>query len=278
MPALTVLTNFVPPSMNLMLEAISGSPAVREIFTDPTSSPVPAAVMIDNLFFAPSLAPATGDDFTSQLRSALQRMDDTLAAAGLNRDAVAHVSVYFPSMDLKPLLNEVWSEWFPDPNDRPPHIYVPDTLPPGCQVQLQVFAVRDAQPRQVLEIPGIKHGDPMSMGMRSAEQVFSSRVFGTDPATGRTPDEPESQAAVVFANVCALLAQAGGGPDALSQVNVFVDTHRDRAAAQAAFDALFAQTPAASRPALRFLSANLTGGSSVRVEIMASVPRPSGGN
>jgi 2-iminobutanoate/2-iminopropanoate deaminase len=277
MPAPGVLTNFVPPSMNLMLEAIAGRPAVREIYTAPTSGPFPDAVMIDNLFFAPSLGPGTGDDFTSQLRSALQRLDDTLAAAGLTRDAVAHVSVYFPSMDLKPLLNDVWSEWFPNPHDRPPHIYVPDTLPPGRQVQLQVFAVRDAQPRQILEIPGIQHGDPMSMGVRSAEQVFSSRVFGTDPATGKTPSDPESLAAVVFANVCTLLAQAGGAPDALSQVNAFVGTHRDRAAALAAFDELFAQTPAGSRPVLRFLSANLTGGSSVRVEIMASVPRPSGG-
>ena len=250
MPPLSVVTNFVPPSMNLMLEAIAGTPAVREIFTD--------AVMLDNLFFAPALNPTRGSDFKSQLRSALERMDATLAAAGLSRAAVAHVSVYLPTVDLKPLLNDVWSEWFPDPNDRPPHKYVPDRLPSDRHVELQVYAVRDAG-RRVLEIPGLVHGDPMSIGTRMAGQVFSSRLF----AAG----EPESQARSVFAHAQTLLSAAGGSLGDISQINAFFKTERDRAAIQTAFDAAFGDMP----PKLRLLNADLPGSSVVRIEVIGSI-------
>jgi enamine deaminase RidA (YjgF/YER057c/UK114 family) len=227
-------------------------------------------VVIDNLFFARAIAPSQGGEFKSQLRSALERMDATLSSAGLSRSAVAQVSVYFPTVELKPMLNEVWSEWFPDPADRPPHKYVPDALPDNQQVQLQVFALRDAT-RQVLEIPGLVHGDPMSMGVRIADQVFSSRLFGTDTSTGATPDDPERQAQIVFGHARTLLAQAGGTPRDTSHINAFITSDQDRAAAQKAFDALFADTSGSARPSLRFLSANLPGRSTVRIEVLGSV-------
>jgi enamine deaminase RidA (YjgF/YER057c/UK114 family) len=267
MPPLSVLTNFVPPSMNLMLEAIAGTPTVREIFSE-FGGPLPEAVLIDNLFFAPSIAPTGGSEFRGQLRSALERMDATLRAAGLSRSAVAHVSVYFPSVDLKPILNEVWSEWFPEPSDRPPHKYVPVALPRDRLVQLQVFAFRDS-PRQILEIPGLVHGDPMSMGVRIAGQVFSSRLFGTDTSTGTTPEDPESQARIVLDHARTLLAQAGGTPDDISQINAFITSDQDRAATKKVFEEVFANR--SSRPTLRFLSANLPGRSTVRVEVLGSV-------
>lgn len=267
MPPVSVLTNFVPAAMNVMLEATAGVPSVREIFGG-FASPLPEAVVIDNLFFAPVIDPSEGVDFRTQLRSALERMDATLLAAGLSRSAVAQVSVYFPTVDLKPILNEVWSEWFPDPSDRPPHKYVPDDLPENRLVQLQVFALRDSS-RQILAIPGLVHGDPMSMGVRIAGQVFSSRLFGTDPSTGTTPEDAESQARIVFEHARTLLAQAGGTPLDVSQINAFITNDRDRAAIMMAFDQLYADK--SSRPKLNFLSANLPGRSTVRIEVLGSV-------
>jgi 2-iminobutanoate/2-iminopropanoate deaminase len=266
---LTVLTAFVPQSMQLMLEAIAGEPGVREVFASASGSadqktPIPEAICIGDLFFAPSLTAEHTDSFEAELRSALSSMQTCLATAGLSLGNVAHVTVYMPDLSLRPTLNDVWAEWFPNPADRPPHKYVP-----GDQVQLQVFAIRDSS-RQALEIPGLVHGDPMSMGVRIGDLLFSSRVVGTDPVSGKTPPEPESQATIALDNVRTLLSQGGATPHDLSQVTAFITGDRDRQAVLAAWDAMFAGT--ATRPTLKFLQANLTGTSTVRLEIIASIP------
>jgi 2-iminobutanoate/2-iminopropanoate deaminase len=258
---LTVVTNFVPPSMTLMLEAIAGTPAVAEVLT---GGPIPDAICIDDLFFAPNIAPEKGDDFEAQLNSALTNMQTILERAGLTKDAVAHVTVYMPDVNLRPRLNTVWAEWFPNSADRPPHKYVPvDDLPPGQLVRLQVFAVRDAQ-RQVLDIPGMAHGDPMSMGVRMGDLVFSSRIVGTNTATGTTPPDPHEQARLAIDNVRTLLSNAGASPADLTQILAFITDDVDRSA-------LLGALPAVGAPPTKFLNAHLPGGATVRLEVIASL-------
>ncbi len=63
--------------------------------------------------------------------------------------------------------------------------------------------------RQTLEVPGVAHGAPIPMGVRIGNLVFSSGVAGADPATGKLPDDPARQAALMFDNVRTLLDQAG---------------------------------------------------------------------
>jgi enamine deaminase RidA (YjgF/YER057c/UK114 family) len=249
-PATNVLTNFVPPSMNLMLEAIAGTPAVREIRVG--NSVVPDAIMIEDLLFAPALGPTSVEgDFASQFESALQHMQQVLAAANLDRDAVAQVTVYFPDAELRPALNDVWARWFPDAADRPPHKYVPVELPPRQLVQLQVFAVREA-PRQVLEIPGVVHGDPMSMGVRMGPFLFSSRVFG-----------PNSEA--VCSNVRTLLAQAGSAH--ITQLLAF--TPQGQEDMSIVEDLRTFSDGSGMR--VRFLHPNIPGLATVRLEVLAAV-------
>jgi 2-iminobutanoate/2-iminopropanoate deaminase len=268
---LTTLTNFVPPTMQVMLEAIAGSPSIREVFAHSSNGPIPDAICIDHLLFAPAIGPRTDGDFATQLRAALEGMRATLQQAGLDLTDIGHVTVYMADIDLKPVLNQVWTEWFPNSADRPPHKYVPVDLPSGQLVQLQVFAVKDGR-RQVLEIPGLVHGDPMSMGTRIGDLLFSSRIVGTDTASGSTPSGPAAQAPIAFDNLRTLLAQAGATASDLSQVIAFIITADDRAATQAAFDT-FASATDGTRPRLHFLTANLPGSTTVRLEAIASLPR-----
>jgi enamine deaminase RidA (YjgF/YER057c/UK114 family) len=174
-----------------------------------------------------------------------------------------------PDLSLRPRLNTVWAEWFPNSADRPPHKYVPlNDLPPGQLVQLQAFAVRGTT-RQVLEIPGMVHGDPMSMGVRMGDLVFSSRIVGTNTASGTTPDDPQEQATLAFDNVRTLLARAGAVPADLTQVTAFITSDRDRDVVRGAFDSMFSDQQA--RPSLIFLNAHLPVGASVRLEVIASI-------
>jgi enamine deaminase RidA (YjgF/YER057c/UK114 family) len=215
-----------------------------------------------------------GDDFESQLHSALTNMQACLQRAGLDLSSVAHVTVYMPDVNLRPRLNTVWARWFPNAADRPPHKYVPVDLPAGRLAQLQVFALRDAA-RQVLEIPGLVHGDPMSMGVRMADLVFSSRIVGTNTATGTTPDDPAQQATLAFDNVATLLSHAGASLSDLTQILAFITSDQDRAVTLAALDSLPDGGELGART--RFLNAHLPGGANPRLEVIAALGNRVGG-
>jgi 2-iminobutanoate/2-iminopropanoate deaminase len=267
----TMVKSFVPPTMHVMVEAlaVTGGPAVREVFVRPEATPIPDAVCLGPLLFGGDFY-GEGDDFEGQLRSALEQMRATLSRAGLTLSAVGQVSVYMRDLNWKPILNQVWSEWFPDGNDRPPHKYVPLDSDDDRRrlVQLQVLAVAEAQ-RRVLEIPGMAHGDPMSMGARLGNLVFSSRVVGTDTSTGKTPDDRRTQARMAFKNVRTLLEEAGGGLANLSQVNAFINDEAGRSATLQAWREIFAEGSSV-QPKLHFLNARLPGPTVVRLEVLAS--------
>jgi enamine deaminase RidA (YjgF/YER057c/UK114 family) len=137
-----------------------------------------------------------------------------------------------------------------------------DDLPPRQLVRLQVFGVRNAQ-RLVLDIPGMAHGDPMSMGVRMGDLVFSSRIVGTNTATGITPPDPHEQARLAFDNVRTLLSNAGATPADLTQILAFITDEVDREAIHRAVGELGANT--------KFLNAHLPGGATVRLEVIASL-------
>jgi enamine deaminase RidA (YjgF/YER057c/UK114 family) len=246
-----VVQTFIPSNLALMVELLAAP--VREVYT--TDSAVPDAVWLEDLLYAPALD-GNGPDFETQLRDALARMQRIV-----DPSQVAHVSVYMSNLDLKPVLNAVWSELYSDPLDRPPHKYVPVELPGQRHVQLQVFGIRGAR-RQVLEIPGMAHGDPMSMGARLGDYVFSSRIVGWDPATGQTPPDPKAQVDHAFRNVQTLLSRAGSAR--LSQLTAFINDDLGRQLTERTFETSFPEAD------LHFLNAHLPGSTAVRLEVIAS--------
>jgi 2-iminobutanoate/2-iminopropanoate deaminase len=171
-----IVRSFVRPEMEAMLEmsaALADGPAVIELSTPlAPGRPMPAGIQIGPIMYLPELRGvdfATGelmDGYEQQIRQSLRNAELTLEHAGATLDNVAHVTVYVA--ELEPgheALNKIWPEFFPDATDRPPHKYLPTALPEGVLVQAHVTAVRGSR-RTVLEIPGMKHSDPMSMGVK----------------------------------------------------------------------------------------------------------------
>ncbi len=279
---------------------------ITEIFARPDLDPIPEAIHLGPVLYAPAICghktlasgraessdqpvplPAatrsqrspesrsvgeggtqrTPAGFEAQLRAAVQNLEAMLRRAGATLREVGHVSVFMSDLANRPTLNSVWSELYPDPNDRPPHTYVPARLPEGELVRLGVIAVPSGQ-RRVLEIPGLRHHDPMSMGATIGGLLFSSRIVGTDTATGITPPDPADQAEHAFRNARTLLERAGGDPDNLTQVTAYIGHHAYRADVEAAWAKLFPDP--ATRPSLQFLELDLPG-HGVRLEIKASL-------
>ena len=118
-----------------------------------------------------------GDGLEAQLRGAFANMDLFLKAGGAGREHVARVTVFMTDLAERQLLNVVWSELYPDPDDRPPHKYVPTALPSGQLVSIQVLALPGAA-RRVLTVPGLEHQDPMSMGALTANLDLLAHLRG----------------------------------------------------------------------------------------------------
>lgn len=244
---------------------------VTELFPYPDLTPIPTGIKIGPVIYAPSITgrdPETGnlaEGFEGQLRLALQNMRATLERARATMANVAHVTVVMKDLSLRPTLNTVWVETFPDPTDRPPHIYVPAPLPGDLLVQLQMFALSGSR-RQVLEIPGLAHQDPMSMGVKIANVIFSSRITAGAPSTGRSGEGAQEQADSVFNNVRRLLEQAGATPSNLTQVTAFVADSSARQVLTKPWQEMFPSEE--GRPALHVVEWGQAG---VRLEIMAAL-------
>jgi 2-iminobutanoate/2-iminopropanoate deaminase len=173
--------------------------------------------------------PSTGElppDHKSQFKNAFENLRRLLDEQGLTPGEVGRVTVLTPDRSFRPLINEPWLGLFPDDN-RPARRTTHFDLGPDVAVELLVAGVRGAT-RTPIEIPGVRHKDPLPMGARLDEYLFSSAVVPDAPGGG----QPEGIAAVhqAFANLEALLAAAGAGPDDASHLNVYLgrwDIHDD---------------------------------------------------
>jgi 2-iminobutanoate/2-iminopropanoate deaminase len=234
----------------------------REVFLDPVGDSRPDAVQVGDVVFAPFVLPrrTEGEATGEQLADVLSAMDALLGRVGAGRGDVARVTVFMRDVGERPVLNEVWARWYPDPADRPPHKYVPAPLPSGVNVAIQILALLGGR-RQVLEIPGLRHGDPMSMGARIGNLVTSSRIF----ADGTDPDGMS----LVLERAATLMGQAGGAWADVTQATVFVGDAATGDAVERRWETV--DKGASDGPVLHVVEAPLGGSSAPRIEVMGVV-------
>jgi len=284
-PALEVRRIPLPAGRLVQLDAFARSDSGKrrdwpqdevEWFREFSGSAIePAGFRLGPILFSPSLGPGTaaGSDTLYQLRAALAAMDAFLEEAGSSRTEVGRVTFFLRDVLERPILNQVWAEWFPDPAELPPHKYVPASLPEGQNVRVQVLALPGAA-RTVLEIPSVRHGDPMSMGARIDNLVFSSRIIAGAAARSEAPFSVEDHVLVLWRHATTLLEQAGGEIADLAQATFFIGD----AAFQGPVESTFGHLSAGLRSRLRLnvIHADLGTGPVPRLEIVgvlgSSVP------
>jgi 2-iminobutanoate/2-iminopropanoate deaminase len=211
-----------------------------------TSEPaIPMGVRMGNAFFSSSISgrdPATGrlgDGAEQQFDLAFRNMKTLVEQAGLNTNDIAHVTVFIGDASGRQLINKPWLQTFPDEHNRPARKTTTYPLPEGVQVQLQALAIAEAG-RKPLEIPGLSHRDPLPMGAKAGNLVFSSVIGGQDPKTNKQVAGTEQQMDQAFQNMRALVEQAGGTADNIGWVWVFL---RDKSDQPAMIDAWLKMFP-----------------------------------
>ena len=81
---------------------------------------------------------------------------------------------------------------------------------------------------------------PYSQAIETGAFVFVSGQLPVDPATGAIPDGAAVQAERAFANVLAILAAAGLGPESVVKTTVFLTDLADFAAVNEVYARVFA--------------------------------------
>lgn len=76
--------------------------------------------------------------------------------------------------------------------------------------------------REVISLPGIPHNAPLPTGAKIGNIVRSSALSGRDPGTNDFTDDPERQAAVLFDNIRRFMEKAGGTPDDIIHLTLYV--------------------------------------------------------
>jgi enamine deaminase RidA (YjgF/YER057c/UK114 family) len=124
--------------------------------------------------------------------------------------------------------------------------------------------------RQTIHVEGFSHANPIPAAARVGPLLMSGLINGTDPATGKLADTLEGQCECMFRQVRSVLAAAGGTPDHLVRMTVWLKDRSQRGPLNEQWLALFPD--ADDRPARLSLQASeLSGGILVQCEITAYI-------
>lgn len=194
---------------------------------------IPMLARIGDNFFSSSIEgrdPSTGvlgDGGEKQFELAFANLKRLVEQAGLKTDDIAHVTVFIGDASGRQLINKPWLQIFPDEHNRPARKTTTYPLPDKVIVQLQAFGVAGAT-RQPLEIPGLSHRDPLPMGNKSGNMLFSSVLGGQDPKTNKQIAGTVEQMEQAFQNMRALVENAKGTIDDIGLVWVFLRDKGDQ--------------------------------------------------
>ena len=148
--------------------------------------------------------PAT---FQAQVRQALENVKSVVQAAGLTMEHVVYTQVYLEDIGKYREVNQVFGEVFP--KTPPARAALGVAKLPEPSVQISAIAVRDLADRRAVVPPGYKPEEPASPGILTHDRLFLSAMPGSDPSTGRVPDDPATQVDLALDRMKAVLEAAG---------------------------------------------------------------------
>jgi 2-iminobutanoate/2-iminopropanoate deaminase len=121
--------------------------------------------------------------------------------------------------------------------------------------------------RKSIRIEGMEHGAPIPNGTVIGNMIFSSAISGKDAKTGVLSPEPDEQAEAMFRNLRLFMEKAGGTPDNIAHMTVFLKEEKHRESVNKAWLKMFPDGH--DRPARHALTADLRGQLLFQIEVIA---------
>lgn len=197
---------------------------LQEIYPPDAKATVPHAVRVNDMLYATGLSgtdPVTGEplgDLKRQIGTALQHMRRLVEKAGGSIDNIGRGVGFCTRAEDRQMVDDVWMDVFPDPNDKPAFKVLLADLPPGQLIRIDMVALL-GQRRTRLDIPLVSAHDPT---VKIGNWVFTSRCHGNDQATGKIVEGGlEAQARQTLENLATLVKMAGGTEANITQLTTF---------------------------------------------------------
>src|SRR4051794_11725048 len=120
--------------------------------------------------------------------------------------------------------------------------------------------------RQVIDLEGFAHGNPIPVAVKIGNMVFSGGVAGTNES-GVTPADPDEQIGQVFKNVKRIVEAAGGTVADIAKIDVKLRDMSHRSIVNKYWLELFPDEH--DRPARHTQQGDLPGSLVIQVEMVA---------
>jgi enamine deaminase RidA (YjgF/YER057c/UK114 family) len=153
--------------------------------------------------------PAT---FGAQVRQALDNIKTIVESAGLTMEHVVYTQVYLEDAYLEDMsqygeMNQAFAEYFA--KTPPARAVLGVARIPSPPIQINAVAVRSLADKRAVYPPEYKSDEPAAPGMLTHDRLFISSMSGSDPATGKVPDDPAAQVDLALDRMQAVVKAAG---------------------------------------------------------------------
>jgi reactive intermediate/imine deaminase len=148
--------------------------------------------------------PAT---FAADVRQALDNLKAIVETAGLTMENVVYTQVYLDDIKKYDEMNGVFAEYFPKTPPARAVLGVARIAEPP--IQISAVAVRSLADRRAVSPPNYPPSQSASPGMLTHDRLFISSMSGSDPVSGKVPDDPAAQVDLALDRLQAVVKAAG---------------------------------------------------------------------
>ncbi|MFZ0296210.1 MAG: RidA family protein [Candidatus Sulfotelmatobacter sp.] len=145
--------------------------------------------------------------FDAQVRQALDNLKAIVDSAGLTMEHVVYTQVYLEDISKYGEMNGIFAEYF---RKTPPARAVLGVARiPDPPIQISAVAVRSLTDRRAVYPPNYIQGDSASPGILTHDRLFVSSMSGSDPISGKIPEDAAAQVDLALDRVQAVVKAAG---------------------------------------------------------------------
>jgi len=145
--------------------------------------------------------------FDAQLRQALDNIKAVVESAGLTMENVVYTQVYLEDITRYDEMNRVFAEYFP--KTPPARAVLGVARVPESPLEISAVAVRSLAERQAVSPPNSSPSQSASPGILTHDRLFISSMPGSDPVSGKVPDDPAAQVDLALDRLQAVVKAAG---------------------------------------------------------------------
>ena len=145
--------------------------------------------------------------FAEQCRQALANIKAVLEAAGLNTEHVVYTQVYLENISDYAEMDRIFGEYFLAA--PPARAVLGVARVPDPPIQISAVAVHKLAERRVVSPANYKLAGTASPGVLTHDLLFVSSAPGSDPVTGKVPDDAAAQVDLALDNMQVIVRAAG---------------------------------------------------------------------